>query len=66
MIARLLIGLGLIVLTLDVADLKLTGLTLLAAALMAAGWLVNVEWVADEETSARLAAVDAELEANGL
>lgn len=66
MTALALVFAGLLLLGFDVADFTVTGLSVLAAVLIAIGlWLggafSRAAWIADDETSARLSLVDEEL-----
>lgn len=71
MTARVLLLAGLVLCGFDVAQLRITGIFLLGVVfLVIAFWLFGgftaAFWVADAETSARLDAVDVELDRRGL
>ncbi len=68
MIAVILVAAGLGVLAFDAADFSFSGLAILALLLLALGlWVGGAfdrsQWVADDETSARLDAVDRDIDA---
>lgn len=71
MTAAILVLLGVFLLGCDAADFSFSGLGLLAvlivlAGLWVGGWLDRRVWFADEETAARCAEIDHELEERGL
>jgi hypothetical protein len=66
MTARVLLLCGLVLLAFDVARLNITGVALLGIVLMTisaflAGVFTREFWIADDETSARLSAIDQEI-----
>ena len=69
MISRALVALGLLILLVDCLDFTVTGVALIGAVVVGAGWVLNhlYGWlVADDETAAIYAAIDEELERRGL
>lgn len=68
MTALVLLVTGLLLLGFDAADFTITGISILALLLIALGlWVGGAfdrsQWVADDETSARLDAVDRDIDA---
>ena len=68
MTALVLVVAGVLLLGFDAADFTVTGLSVLAALLIGLGlWVggafTRAAWVCDDETSARCAAIDAQLDA---